>query len=707
MAGGIVINGRFVARPGVYSTVDYITIPGAPTQGGTLAVVGDFPFLQQNTPYVSTSERDFKRIAASNPTLLRMANVIYAPLRNAAFAASPAAVYLISPTPTTQAFGMLLDSLGADSIKVASKIWGSQGNQTRFRITPNAAVGGWDVVVANNGVQENIRVPAEPSPATIAYAYPVAVPDPVPATPHTSEGFGVWLSDTGSAVSGEVSASGIDITFTKVLLDECVADVASHVSWEPNGPINGTLSVEVPAGAVLSSGDLTVRVNGVNATTGLADTEDLVFSVAECLAGDTKVTTKSWTSVSAVNVFTATSETFTGTVEISGANFPTLNEANGQTTVAAALQFLAQFAANGFTTSTSSTRTASILISDLDHDAVGPLPLVLSADTWKIVTTVNASSDLVELTDVGTLAPSVPLAGTFFFLAGGSQAAVTAPDWGDALEELRWYDIDDVHAFYDPTGTPPASDAVLPYFFDHINTMWADGANERALWVGAGTDEAFSTLVARAAQFNSERVSVIVDSAYVRQYQGAVELQAPYWHALMHAAASASLLTVNSLTRANLRIEGASRNAALYSSEVVNELIRAGLILTTVPPGGVPRVEREVTTWTVDTNPARTEAICTRSVRDSIKDMREGLEVFLNPTTDGGILRAGDVKAFVEARLEQQKSAYNPIITDYAASSVTVSEVGDRFEVGYVVVVRINKNFITLNVGVTVPVGTA
>lgn len=707
MAGGIVINGRFVARPGVYSTVEYLTIPGAPTQGGTLAVVGDFPFLQQNTPYVSTSERAFKRIAPSNPTLLRMANIIYAPLRDAAFAAAPAAVYLISPTATTQAFGTLLDSLGADSIKVASKIWGSQGNQTRFRIVPNAAVGGWDVVVANNGVQENIRVPAEPSPATISYAYPVDAPSPPPATPHTSEGFGEWLSDTGSAVSAEVSASGIDITFTKVLLDDCVSDDAAHVSWEPNGPINGTLSVEVPAGAVLSTGDLTVRVTGVNETTGLADTEDLLFSVAECLAGDTKVTTKSWTSVSAVNAFTDAAATFVGTLEISGANFPTLNEANGQTTVAAALQYLAQFTASGFTTTTSSTRTASILISDLDHDAVGPLPLVLAADTWKIVTTVNASSDLVELTDVGTLAPSIPVDGTFFFLAGGSQTPVTAPDWGDALEELRWYDIDDLHAFYDPTGTPPASDAVLPYFRDHIATMWADGANERILWTGAGDGEAYSTLVARAGIFNSERANVIVDSAYIRQYQGAVELQAPYWYALMHAAASASLLTVNSLTRASLRVEGVSRNTALYTNEIVNELIRAGLILTSVPPGGNPRIEREVTTWTTDTNPAQTEVICTRSVRDSIKDMRAGLDVFLTPTADSGVLSAGAVKTFVEARLEQQKSAYNPIITDFVPSSVTVEEVGDRFEVGYVIVCRINKNFIILKVGVTVPVGTA
>lgn len=94
-------------------------------------------------------------------------------------------------------------------------------------------------------------------------------------------------------------------------------------------------------------------------------------------------------------------------------------------------------------------------------------------------------------------------------------------------------------------------------------------------------------------------------------------------------------------------------------------------------------------------------------MRDSLKDMRDGLDAFLSPSAGGAVLRAGDIKAFVEARLEQQKSAYDPIITDYVASSVTVTEIADRFEVGYVIVVRINKNFITLNVGVTVPAGTA
>lgn len=704
MAGGIVINGRFIARPGIFASYEYLTLPGSPTQGGVLAVVGEFPYLQQNVPYASLTQADFERLAPSLPDHLRMSNIIYNPILNTSIAGAPAAVMLVSPVPTTQAFGTLLDVGGDASIKVASRMWGTMGNQTRFRIVPNVAIGGWDVVVANNGKQENIRVPAEPSPAVISYAYPVE-PGVAGPAPHTSEGFGVFVDDVGSVVRGEVDSDGVHLTFSKVLTTGAVADTASHISWLPNGPIDGALTIAAVTGGVLSTGVLTVKVTGIDATTGLADTELVTFSVAECLAGDSKVTTTLWASVASVSVYTAAAATFTGSVTIAGAHFPVLNEANGQNTVAELIQFLSQYRDAGFTTTTSSPRTASILLSVLDEVGEANLSLTLSADTWKIVTTVNASSTLVTLTDEGTQAPNVPVEGTFFFLAGGSVGSVTAADWGDALDELRWYNVDDVHAFYDPTGTPPASDAIFPFFKTHITTMWSDGANERFLWTAAGINDSFSTLVARAQLFNSERCAVVVDSANIQQYSGATELMSPKWYSLMHAAASASLLQVRSLTRANLRVVGNSRNTATYSDEVVNELLRAGLILTTLPAGGIPRIEREVTTWTTDTNPARTEVICTRSVRASTKDMRTTLDAILSP--ESAIVTAGALRTQVAARLEIQKNLLNPLISNYDAASIRVVEYADRFDVSYVITVRINKNFITLRVGVTVPVGSA
>lgn len=704
MAGGIIVNGKFVARPGVYSNVRYITIPGAPTQGSTLAVVGEFPYLKQNTAYVVTSQRAFIELAPSHADHLRMASIIFNPSDDPVISAAPAQVVLLSGVPNTQAFGKLLDAASGDSIRINSKLWGTLGNRTRFRIVPNLIRGGWDVVIANNGVQETIRVPAEPSPGTLSYAFPVPVPT-TPAAPYTTRGFGVFHGDTGSVVQGEVDDGDVNITFSKVLSEDSFDDDPAHISWTPEGPVYGPVTVDVAAGTVLSSGEFTVRFNGVDRATGLAATEDIVFSVAEVIAGESKVTTTDWATLDNVRAFTESTQTIDDGITLTGRNFAPLNAAGGQTNVAALLQFIQQYSADGFLTSTASTRTASILLTDLDDVAVGNLPLVLGADTWKIVTTVNEASKLVEAEVVGNLPPNIPTAGTFFWLLGGSETSITPADWADALEQLVWFNVDDLVAMYDTTGIPAASDAVLAAFKDHVATMWADGANERILWVGAGADEGYNTLVGRAASLNSERAQVVVDEVSLVQYTGAVERMRPHWYALMHAAAGASFIGVGSLTNARLRVIETHRNDALYDREVVDELIQAGLIISTTPPGGVPRVTREVTTWTVDDNPARTETICTRSLRASIKGMRAALESLQLPEASNRILVLADVQAMVIAELDRQKSGIVAVITNYDPS-VSIVEQADRYEVGYTIVVRINKNFIILNAGVTVPVGS-
>jgi hypothetical protein len=175
----------------------------------------------------------------------------------------------------------------------------------------------------------------------------------------------------------------------------------------------------------------------------------------------------------------------------------------------------------------------------------------------------------------------------------------------------------------------------------------------------------------------------------------------------MLAAADASLLNVETLTRARPRVLGSERGvdgAGLVSQEDVNELIRGGLIVSITPPGGVTRIEREVTTWTADENPARTEAICTRSVRASTKAMRAALDALIQPGS--GVTVLADVRSTVFAELERQSRSVSPLITGYDNRNVSIVEAADRYEIGYIITVRINKNFITLNVGVTVPAGT-
>jgi len=84
--------------------------------------------------------------------------------------------------------------------------------------------------------------------------------------------------------------------------------------------------------------------------------------------------------------------------------------------------------------------------------------------------------------------------------------------------------------------------------------------------------------------------------------------------------------------------------------------------------------------------------------------MRAALDALIQP--GAGVLILADVKSTVRAELERQARSISPLITGYDERSISIVETADRYEVGYTITVRINKNFITLNVGVTVPVGT-
>ena len=728
MAGGIVINGRFVARPGIYSNINYITTPGAPTQGTVLAVVGDLPFLQANVPYKSLSQRDFEAIAPQSALLKQLSGVIYNPLLDANLSASPAEVYLVSPRSNTQAKVQVSGANAAEGIVAKSLQWGTMGNATNLKITANATRGGFDAIVRNNGTQENIRIPAEATPLSVNYVSPYT-----PGSDELApiEGFGNWTTQlsAGTADSDGVLSLTLDelgspavagtmrIGFSRDVAPEYATSSLLEV-WQPKGPVAGALTVKSNTGASLSAGaTLTVTVTGINAATGDVVSSALTFSVAEVAANTAKTTGIVFESVSKVEFQLAgTTPALTGAgMNIAGQCFADMNEAAGQKFVSDVLRLLQQYSAKGFIASTLSSRVSSIKLTDLDVLAStnfgaesGDDAVELTATGWKIVTTINAASKLVTLERGNAADPSSDVAAFSERLAGGTESGVlVAADWGDALDSLVWYNIDTVAAFYDPTGTAAADDAVLAQFKDHIDQMWADGANERTLWLGAGEYEDLDELVQRAAAFNSERVNVVVDSAYIQQPDGSTSVMKPYWYALMLAAADASLLTVETMTRARPRVLGVERGidgAGLTSQEDVNELIRAGLIVSTTPPGGATRIEREVTTWTADDNPARTEAICTRSVRASTKAMRSALNSLLRP--GAGVLVLADVRSTVRAELERQARSVSPLITGYDDRSVSIVETADRYEVGYVITVRINKNFITLNVGVTVPVGT-
>lgn len=704
MAGTIVINGRETGRPGIYSVPEFLRLQSRPPLSAILAIVGEFPFLEQNVPYLSTTQAAFDALSFSSVTRKRLSNIIFDASEDPAIQSSPAGVYLVSPTTVTQAFGYLQDSTPANAVKIKARQWGKEGNRTHFSIVALAdPPGGWKFTARNGSyVESNVRIKAEPALMKLAYAEPAAGPT-VPTGIGTVGG-----GDSGN-VKLAVANGVVSTTFTQVISDTYVyAAGGATLSWDSDIPVDGVLTFNASGAATMTTGPLTIKVTGVDKDTGVSATTSITWTKIDIEAQTAKPTTIEYTGPVTVIFEYPALDAFTGEITITGNVFPDFSAADGQTYVGDVIRYIAGYSAVGFSTSTESTRTSSAKLEDLDDltaatltDDLTTTNGILTADLWKIVTTINTKSLLVEAERLTDKPPVITTTATSFFLAGGTETTATADDWEAAFEELRWYDVDVVAPFYDPTGTAAADDTILPKLTAHIETMWSDGANERIAWMPAGTDEAFNELLARVSTFGDYRISMPVDGVSMVQYNNQSEDLDPYWTAVLMAAMDASTNGLIPFTWRSPRITSSSRNSTLYTNEYVEEMIQSGMLFFTEPPGRAPQVERDITTFTEQDDPRRTERVAVRSLMLSLKFMRAALRRFI-VSADGTIASLADVRGGVIQELERQKNFR--VFKSYDASKVVITPYNDRYDVAYEFVPLYPINFIVLRAKVTAPV---
>ncbi len=698
MAGTIVINGRETGRPGVYAVPEFLRLQGRPPLTSILAVVGEFPFLEQNVPYLSTSQAAFDALSFSNETRKRLSNIIYDASDDPAIQNSPAAVYLISPTTVTQAIGYLQDTTPANVIKILARQWGLEGNRTFFSIVQNTGLGGWNFTARNGAyVEDSIRIKNEPNLLNLSYTTPTD-------TYTVPTGFGTSGGAEGGAISLANADGVIAVTFT-VTIDDAffeVTTVGTDYSWVSQGPVYGalTLTPVTPGG----TGVLNAVINGTSVTTGLPVTETVSWTQVEWLATTVKTSANQYTGPVTVRFEQAGAVTATGKVTITGKNFKDFSAANGFTYVSSVITHLANFASVGFAVTTDSTKVNSVLLTDLDDLAADPLPASLTANLWKIIQTINSKSLLVLAERVGDKVPNITTTPTSFSLAGGTETTAVAADWEESLAVLQWYEIDVIVPFYDPTDVVPNTDTILPLFVDHIETMWANGADERIAWFPAGDDETFTELVARVNQFGDWRISMPADGISMVQFNSQVETLTPHWNAVLMASMDASTNGLIPLTWRSPRITDHYRNANLYSLEAVEEMIRSGILFYIDPPGSNPVVQRDITTFVDEDDPRRTERVAVRSLMLSLKFMRKALRKYI-VSPDGSIATLADIRGGVVQELERQRLF--GVFKSFDPQKVVVTPYADRYDVEYEFVPKYPINFIVLRAKVTAPVPTA
>lgn len=675
MPAGFYIDGQITYRPVVSVVSEFAAQAGLGPATKTLAVIGEFPFLEAGVPYFYTSETALLAASPNNSTVSDLARLIFRPSTVAPFNASPGLVVLMNVTPNTAAAGAILDPLGAETLRVTSSVWGPAGNLITTTVTPRVGFSGYDVKVTSNGLSDTFVVEEFSNVLTMAYAHPNNGDAMV--APKTARGFDDTIDGTGTLTAGKASgAANISITFSRTLTQDSAGADDTHTSWIPDGPVEGLLTVSVPGGDALAAGtELLVDFWGYNSA-GVAATDTVTFTAAEVAGGVavSKTTLVNWSSVTKVSVYSdAGAGDWTGDLTIAGTSM-LVGPARGQDTVAQAIGFLNGL--KGFSADTEAFSPTKIPVAQLDPVMADVFPAEFDANRWAFYDSFNANTTLASVEYVGdyALAPDFS-SEVSFSLAGGTQGSVAGSDWVDALKALRVVPI---------TALVPYSTStdVILACKDHVVFMWGKGQSECQLVAAAPSGSTLSALRTLRRQLNDFRCTLLCDAVRVRRSDGSTSGYSDvFWGVMFGALQCATTIIGQPLGGARPDIVGFTRHADLAGVEGAEELLR-NCITPLLDDGNGIHVVRWVTTHSEDNDFTRTEGSAVESLAVSNIGVRNAVRKYLNQRAVGGVAAA--IKADIAAELEQQQKSET--IRTWTPQSLVVEETtasfNGRYEVG-------------------------
>lgn len=709
MAGGVVVDGVFTPSPGIYVTPKFDNNTAGTPGAGVVALVGSFPYLEKGVPYVSTNPLTFELLSPTDPALLRLSNLVWNPSDDPDMRGRPSAIVLASIDTATQASAFLLTSAPANGVQVKSKVWGPRGNMVRLTLTDNTDLLGVDVLAALNGATlDQFHVPYDDDVITLAYTNPGSA-DVV----GTITGYGFTGAPLGAGASGTInvakSGGNITVLFDVTLTENAVDDTGVDLTWVPLGPVNGPVTFTPLGAAVLTTAThLVIEFTGI--ANGAATVERRVLTAVQVDANTPTTTATSWSSLTSVKVYpsdntaaqgvpgTAGVPTGTysgGSIQFTGACFPTMNAANGQTYAGDVIR-LVNGTGGGFSATTDSSRVATTELTQLDTLTTTPLTdggeVDLNARAYRLVEAINTKSQLLE----ATLLLNVPidLSGSplVILLTGGTASAGSASDVPAVLDTLSWEDINTI--------LPLSTDAT---FQGHVNThlafMSGAGANERNAWFAAAAGETYSQLLSRAKAWNTHHVSLVCEEADIPGYTGALERHTPIEYAISLACMQNGQRR-SPLTRKQTRAKAVYRHSGTYTREAINGLVAGGVVLTVARPSEGLRIERWVTTHTQTTDPARTEGSAVDSTYDCARAVRTALRRLIG--TNGTSLLKGVLLTAVSSTLD--RLVREGVIRSWEKGTLDIIERADRYDVTFSYTPTYPFNFGVVTPTIKVPI---
>jgi hypothetical protein len=648
MPTSIFFNGQRRFRPSVYARVINNLSEQAAPATGNLALVGDFPQLQQATPVRFTNSLDLADyMRGTNGDVDTAAALMFKPLEGDGTIDS---LTLVNAGASTQA------STTNGGLKVKSRLWGTDGNRLKVKIASNADDSTlYDLEVIEGVVtREKVVQLGDGAVASIEY-------QPAQA------------NETLARMTLEVSASDFNIDAGLSYLEPTIQGGGDLL--EGDTPCNGQVTLTVIDAQAAQS---LFNIAGLNAS-GVVTAQSISVP-ADAQAGDTFVTTNPFSKIT--GIFATSAASFAGALRVDFNLFSKpLDQIDNIEDTLNEVKSLGDELSGDFIITTPAATLAGADLDAMSEATIFDVARSFTADLITLIDWFNGSAFVeAEKVSNGVITPA---ANAVRMLGGSKDAVLSEDDWQLAFDSIKRLDVNIVVPFSDSVD-------LIKLAAQHAVDAAQDAGYERNVWAGTSSAQTVQQAYAGySKQLNDRNVavtpqSIIVDgktldprftACLLAGIQGATSISEPMTRKRPTSAVTGTVENFNREDDASLAI-------------------RRGLVIFADPSTTGLRVERSVTTWLKDDNPVYSEVSANESVNQSIRLLRADLNAQIGTKVTEA--RRAAVQKVAEKSLGEQKR--NGIIKDFRDLTVTLE--GDVANVIYSLAAVEPLNFITVTANI-------
>lgn len=669
MPAFVIVNGQRVYKPGTFGVVDLSGVnPQTAGNTGNIALVGKFPTFEPCTaPTKVTTFTNPQAMAnwdTSDAALAQLAQICFSPWAEDGLGGA-ASVTIVNANTCAQSFKDFDDANAAGAMTLASRLWGTKGNQVTYTIeSPAADPRGLNITLSCPGkltesytnVQAGVLAEIQCSSADLSGGS-----DTSTLTVSPSTFLWKWTKRLG-ALSGSYPSRKITITPTELVIASEL-EVRFGTAATPNNDMRVTVVGTDSSGAARTVVDnITVASN--TAWYPVQDGSDTVV----------------WSDITSVTIETtnAADDTYAPTLDIRADAYDLTP--SDYSKLSDMLTVVNNGAAKGFTATFKGPLVydapADQVDEQTDVNVKSTAKASLRADLWWLVQTLNQSSIVTAERATGAVLPPAPYndSGTTITgqLMGGTVDAFSAvPDITAALAQITTLDVQYVATWgSDAAGLGPVLNA-------HC-TAAALVNRERAAFFAAPVTKTLTELKDEYSfPTNSRNVAVHAQEVQLTNVlTGNLQWYSTQYMAVQRCAEQAGLPLGRSPVNKRPRVANfrGSWNAPADDNTVIENRISA---YTRQLGTNAIVVLSDVTTYSTNNNPVASQVSSNASVNTSIRNVRGATQVFVG--SDNAILSTAVVKAAVERELDRQVEA-NEIA---AYRNVNVVATGNVWNVEY------------------------